>query len=195
MKGFTMAQFSSLEVTLLRGNVDENGGDFRTLKVGEIHEGRLHGALASLYSIGYEVVSAVVDGASFVEEIWDSIDQGSITDLCDAFDTFCAEEYNVDIVVAFLKEMPSSEVLNWDDHVWFRGSDHEDVVRQWTEVFCKRYEQVAGENHWDLKFVDADMFPDWMATDDSFWKNTLENIASQESSVVIEFNDEVYYFG
>lgn len=188
-----MSEFSSLEITLAR-NYDENGGDFRTLKVDDTHEGRLWDALFALYRIDYEVVSAVVDGYDFLEDIWEWIDQDNVNHLVEAFDALCADKHSADIIVAFLSVMPSAEVSTWYDSVYFRGADYEEVVREWVATFHKRYEEI-GRGYYETAYVEAEVFPDWMATDENFWIDTLDNIANQNGSTVVEFNTEVFYFG
>ena len=185
-----MSEFSWMEVTFGK-NLDESGGDFHSVKINDVHEGRLHDVVACFLSNGYEIVSVVVDGMNFLQEMSQHI---APEDLGDAFDIMCSFSTNVDAVVAFLHVRDSADILNWDDSILIQGSDHEDVVRGWTELFHKRYEEVT-ENRYDSRFVEAEVFPDWMATNTEFWRDSLDNIAQKESSDVVEFNDEVYYFG
>lgn len=179
-----MSMFRSMTITVAR-NVTEEGGDFHEIKVDDTHAGRLEYALCAFESAGYEIVSVFIDGYDFQEDMWLKR-IGYASNVVPLFDALCADSYQAGIICAFITERDCADVENWRESIYISGKDHESVVREWASMFHKVY-----RNNY-FGYVQTDAFPSWIEMD---WEETLNNIAREESSSVVEFAGMIYYFG
>lgn len=184
-----MSEFRSMTITVAR-NVTENGGDFHEITVDDTHAGRLDDVLYAFERAGYEPVSVFIDGYDFQEDMWTK-HIGFASNIVPLFDALCAESYSADIICAFITERDCADVEHWYDSIYISGTDHESVVREWADTFYKVYEEKEGQ-YYQSDYVSVDPFPSWMEMD---WEETLNNIARENSSSVVEFAGMVYYFG
>lgn len=171
-------------------DVTENGGDFHTITVDDTHAGRLDDVMDTFERAGYEPVSVFIDGYDFQEDMWLK-HIGYASNIVPLFNALCADSYSADAICAFITERDCADVEDWHDSIYFSGTDYESVVREWAEIGHKVYEETASD-HYRSDYVSTDPFPSWMELD---WEETLNNIAREESSSVVEFAGMVYYFG
>lgn len=183
-----MSAFRTMTITFAR-NVTEKGGDFHEITVDDTYAGRLEHTLDAFENAGYEVVSVLIDGYDFSADMWEE-HIGHASNVPLLFDALCADSYSADIICAFITVMDCADVENWADSIYISGIDHETVVRGWAYVFNKMYSNVS--KAFREEYAETDPFPSWMAID---WEGTLDNIASENSSSVVEFFGTVYYFG
>lgn len=184
-----MSEFRSMTITVAR-NITENGADIHEIKVDDTHAGRLEYALSAFESAGYEIVSVFIDGYDFQEDMWLK-HIGHASNVVPLFDALCADSYSADIICAFITERDCADVETWHESIYFSGTDHESVVREWAQSFHKVYRETATD-YYSSEYVETEMFPSWIEMD---WEATLNNIAREESSSVVEFAGMVYYFG
>lgn len=180
-----MSEFRSMTVAV------ERNGEFHTLTLEDGHD---FGTVERLETIadmaGWEVVSVVVDGWDFTEEMWPHIDHMSNIPML--FETLCNNPYQADIICAWLTVNDCADVDSWEDASYFYGQDSETIVREWADAYYRVYEETSGRYAFSSEFVKADPFPDWLEID---WDETLSNIARENGSDVVEFNGMTYYFG
>lgn len=137
----------------------------------------------------YELVSLIVDGYDFTEEMVKHVHYLSNVPLF--FEALINDSYNADVICAFITERDCADVENWMDPIHFSGSSHEEVVTEWMEVFHKVYTPVY-RSYRDDDYVETAPVPSWMTVD---WEDTLDSIARDNSSSVVEFGGMVYFFG
>lgn len=181
-----MSEFRSMAVTIQRGNEDfhtltlEDGHDFGTVERLEVFANER----------GWEVLSVVIDGWDFTEEMWPHI--AHMSNIPALFETLCNDSYSVDDICAWLTVNDCADVADWYGSIRYSGLDAESIVRAWTEDFHTVYEETPGRYAFSSEFVRAEPFPSWLEID---WDETLYNIAKYESAEVVEFNGMTYYFG
>lgn len=171
-------------------NVTENGGHFHEICVDDVHAGRLQDSLSAFETAGFEIVSVFIDGYDFQEDMWLK-HIGHASNVVPLFDALCADSRSADIICAFITERDCADVESWHESIYLSGTDHESVVREWAEVFHKVYQETATD-YYSSEYAETDAFPSWLELD---WEATLNNIAREESSSVVEFSGMVYYFG
>lgn len=179
-----MSEFRSMTIVAMRGN------DFRTVVLEDHHDVSVVERVQGAADIaGYEIVSVVVDGWDFEEEMWPHIDHAS--NIPAFFEAVKNDPHNVDVICAWLTVNDAADVENWEDSIHLSGQDSEAVVREWASIFHKVYEET-GSLGYSSEYVKTDPFPSWMEID---WEETLEGIARDNSSSVVEFHGLTYYFG
>jgi hypothetical protein len=179
-----MSEFRTMAVTVQRGE------DFHTITLDDTHDVSIVERLENLAnSREWEIVSVVIDGWDFTEEMWPHI--GHMSNIPLLFQALCDDPYQADVICAFITVNDCADVDTWEDCIYLSGTDHEEVCREWAEAFYKVHEQVA-TRYYEAVYAPTDPFPSWMELD---WRETLDNIASEESSSVVEMFDMVYYFG
>lgn len=179
-----MSEFRSMDITVMRNE------EFRTITLTDDHDPYTVANLATAadYS-GYEVVSVVVYGYDFTEEMWPHI--GHLYNIPVLFEAFKDSPNNADDICAFITVRDCADVDNWADTLMIFGQTHEEVVRNWTEIFHKVYRKTCN-GYYETIYVAADVFPSWMVIN---WEDTLDQLARDNSSSVTEFNGYIYYFG
>jgi len=186
-----MSEFRGMTITFAR-NVTENGGDFHEITVDDIHAYRLNDVVFAFSDAGYEIVSVMIDGYDFQEDMFVKHigSYNANSDVIALFDALCEDVYAADTICAFITVRACADVDNWQDTVNFSGMTYADVVCQWVASFHKVYSEQV--DRYNTFYEETDPFPRWMEID---WEATLQNIAREYSASVVEFNGMVYYFG
>lgn len=183
-----MSEFRSMTITFAK-DVSENGGRFHEITVDTDHADRLEYVMAALEGANWVVVSVLIDGYDFSEEMW-SKHIGHASNIVPLFNALCVDPYQADTICAFITVRDCADVEKWQESIYLSGTDHEWVVREWTDNFYGVYQEVSKAYHEEYARVDP--FPSWMSVD---WEDTLNRLAREESSDVVEFNGMIYYFG
>lgn len=186
-----MSEFRSMSITVGK-ELTDTGGRFHEITVEDHHDSYILGEVMIRFAdAGYELVSVVIDGWDFTEDMYKHVKW--LSNIVPLFDALCDDIHQADTICAWLIENDCAYVANWDDHVCVSGTSYEAVVREWTEIFYKVYERVVSRFYFeDLTYTETDPFPDWMEID---WEETLHKIARENSSSVVEFNDMIFFFG
>lgn len=138
----------------------------------------------------YELVSLVVDGYDFTVEMLKHVK--FLSDVYVFFNALVTDSYSADIICAFLMNEDVADVDSWPDRVYFSGTDHEDVVNQWTDVFHTVYQpHYSDYASYAVSYERTDSIPSFVEVD---WEETLNKIAQENDSYVVEFENMVYYF-
>jgi len=184
-----MSEFRSMTITVAK-DVTENGGYFHEITVEDGHNSdTLLNVLNACDDRGYEIVSVFIDGYDFIEEMWHKI--GHISNLVLLFETLCNDIQQAGVICAFIQENDCADVDSWHEHIYIEGMTHEQIVREWVEVFHKIYRENS-KSYYESDYVETETFPSWMVID---WEETLKEIAEQESSSVVAFAGNLYFFG
>lgn len=184
-----MSKFCRMHIAFGK-DVTESGGHFHNVTVDEDYDVYAVGSVVlALTNAGFDVMSVVVDGYDFIEEMWKHIKHSS--SIQPFFEALASDIYSADIICAFILENNAADATEWTDTIYFHGEDHEAIAREWADIFHKVYEEVPvrfGETTYER----VDVFPDWMEID---WEETAESIARDNQSSLVEFNGYYYYFG
>lgn len=186
-----MSMFCRMHITVGK-ELTDTGGRFHEITVEDHHDSSTLGEVMDCFDeAGYELVSVVIDGWDFTEDMYKHVKW--LSNIVPLFEALCDDLYQADMICAWLIENDCADVANWADHVCVSGTSYEDVVRDWVGIFHKVYEQVPSRNYYgEPVYVETDPFPNWMEID---WEETLHQIARENSSSVVEFNDMIFFFG
>ena len=136
----------------------------------------------------YELISVVVDGYDFTEEMVKHVAYMSNVPMF--FEALVNDTYAADTICAYILENDCADVNNWDDSAHFSGQDAEEIVTEWMEVFHQVYEPVR--RSYTEQYVPTAPVPSWLSVD---WEDTLDNIRSESGGSVVEFAGYLHYFG
>lgn len=195
-----MAEFRSMTVVVQSTKTfTETGKDVPTYELPHLHTIELEDhhdtsqvemLFDRLDMAHYKLVSLVVDGYDFTEELVKHVYH--LSNVSVFFTALINDPYCADVICAFVTERDCADVENWADSVYFSGLTHEDIVREWAEIFHKVYEPIGWGYSGPQDYVEAPAIPSWATMD---WADTLDTIARNNSSSVVEFGGMVYYFG
>jgi len=159
-----------------------------TIELDDSHDvGSVESLFERLNMADYELISVVVDGYDFTEEMVKHVAYLSNVPLF--FETLTEDPYAADVICAYILENDCADVDNWDDPFHASGENAEEVVTEWMECFHRVYEPVY--RSYREEYVPTASVPSWLSVD---WDDTLENICRETGGTVVEFAGWVHYF-
>lgn len=184
-----MSYFRSMTIAFGR-NVTEDGGDFHTISVDSDHDyDILESVIDTFLNASYDVLSVVIDGYDFEEDMWEHI--GYASNIPGVFQALCQDAYSADDICAFLLENDAADADQWEDGIRFSVGSYEEFVKEYAEIFNRVYSE-SGKPFGQCTYVEAPAFPDYLVID---WEESAEAIAAADSASLVWFNDYLYYFG
>lgn len=185
-----MSEFKSMTIVVGRDlpRFNIRGGHYHTITVDQDHDAMILADVIDRFDrAGYELLSVIVDGYDFAEEMVKHVRYMSNVPLF--FEALQNDKYQADVICAFITVDDCADVESWHDRIIFYGPDYESVVLEWSDTFDKVYQRHSN-GFYDAFYTETSRIPSWASVD---WEDALNTIARDNSSAVIEFGGSVFY--